>query len=200
MIANKNTRVLVMCLLIAGTMGAVAYAAVPFYTLFCKATGFLGTTQRVDTASVKTTEQFVTVTFDTNVDQNLPWDFAPDVHSIKAKLGENYTVTFHAHNHSDKTVAGMATFNVQPDKAGSYFNKVQCFCFDKQVLKPDETASMAVQFYVDPEMANDKYTNDITNLTLSYTFFLAKDQADPQAKVRISEPSTAKPKNTGNPT
>ena len=190
---SKNLRILVLLLLAGGAMGAVAYASVPLYSLFCKATGYGGTTQRAEVAPKTTSERWVTVTFDTNVDAALPWDFKPEVHEIKAKLGETYTVKFLAHNRSDKTVTGMATFNVQPDKAGSYFSKIQCFCFDKQPLNPNQTAEMAVQFYVDPAIATDKDTNDVQNITLSYTFFRAKDQS-----LRVTSPSTAQPKTAGN--
>jgi cytochrome c oxidase assembly protein subunit 11 len=173
---GKNLQILALLLLAMATMGAIAYAAVPLYTLFCKATGYNGTVQRAEVAPKQTRERWVTVSFDTNVDPSLPWDFKSDQHSIQAKLGETYTVNFHAHNRSDKSVVGMATFNVQPDKAGSYFNKIQCFCFDKQTLAPGQTAALSVQFYVDPAMADDKNTDDVQNITLSYTFFLAKDQ------------------------
>lgn len=171
-------------------MVVVAYASVPLYRLFCSVTGYNGTTQRAEVAPKQTRERWVTVSFDTNVDPNLPWDFKPDVPTIQAKLGETYTVNFHAHNRSNKTVVGMATFNVQPDKAGSYFSKLQCFCFDKQVLAPGQTVPLAVQFYVDPAMADDKNTDDVQNITLSYTFFRAKDQ---------NQNLSAKPKTSGNP-
>jgi cytochrome c oxidase assembly protein subunit 11 len=183
---SQNLKILALLLLAVATMGAVAYAAVPLYTLFCKATGYNGTTQRAETAPAQTRERWVTVSFDTNTDQNLPWDFKPDVRSIQAKLGETYTVNFHAHNRSDKTVVGMATFNVQPDKAGGYFNKIQCFCFDKQVLAPGQTVALAVQFYVDPVLADDKNTEDVQNITLSYTFFRAKDQNQLSAQPKTS--------------
>jgi cytochrome c oxidase assembly protein subunit 11 len=196
--AAKNLRILALLILAGGAMGAVAYASVPLYTLFCKATGYNGTTQRADKAPAKTSGRRVTVSFDTNVDPGLPWDFKPGVHSLEAKLGETYTVKFYAHNRSDKPITGMATFNVQPDKAGSYFSKIQCFCFDKQDLAAGQTAELAVQFYVDPAMADDKNSNDVQNITLSYTFFRAKDQTKPGTTL-ITSPSTAQPKTAGNP-
>lgn len=188
----KNFRIVILLILAGATMGAVAYASVPLYSLFCKATGYGGTTQRAAIAPNQTRERWVTVSFDTNVDQALPWDFQPEVKNIQAKLGETYTVKFKAHNRSDKPVTGMATFNVQPDKAGSYFSKLQCFCFDKQLLQPGQTKEMAVQFYVDAAMADDKNTDDVQSITLSYTFFRAKDQ-----NLKVSSPSTAQPKTSG---
>ncbi len=176
---NKNLRIVMLLILAGATMVAVAYASVPLYRLFCVATGYNGTTQRAETAPVKAAqpaERWVTVNFDANVDQKLPWEFKSDIHSLKVKLGDTYNVKFHAKNLGDKTVTGMATFNVQPDKAGSFFNKIQCFCFDKQSLKPNETAEFDVEFYVDPAMVTDKDAFDVQDITLSYTFFRAKDQ------------------------
>lgn len=195
---GKHFRLLALLLLAGLTMGAVAYASVPLYRLFCSATGYNGTTQRAEAAPKQTRERFVTVSFDTNVDKNLPWDFVPEVRSIQVKLGETYTVNFRAHNRSDKAITGMATFNVQPDKAGSYFNKIQCFCFDKQVLTPGQTETMPVQFYVDPAMADDKNTDDVQSITLSYTFFRAKDQGAADKNLRLTRPSSPTPA-SGNP-
>jgi cytochrome c oxidase assembly protein subunit 11 len=195
----KNLRILTLLVLAVGVMGVVAYASVPLYTLFCKATGYNGTIQRADAGPAKTSERWVTVSFDANVDPSLPWDFKPDVHSLKAKLGETYTVKYHAHNRSDKALVGLATDNVQPDKAGSYFDKIQCFCFNRQQLGAGETAELAVQFFVDPAIADDKLTNDVQNITLSYTFFRAKDQSDPTKPLTVTSPTTAQPKTSGNP-
>ena len=195
---NKNTRVVIVLVLVGLTMLGVAYGSVPFYRLFCKFTGYGGTTQRAQIASANKSERTVTVTFDTNVDKNLPWDFTPDAHSITVKLGETAHISFHAHNRSDKPVTGMSTFNVQPDKAGSYFNKIQCFCFDEQLLAPGQTAEFPVEFYVDPAMAQDKDTDDVTNITLSYTFFRAKDPKQSSKDLSLTSPTTTKPANSGN--
>lgn len=171
-------------------MIGVAYASVPLYRMFCSATGFGGTTQRValtgatpaseaarPVSQPEVRDRWVTVTFDGNTDRNLPWDFGPDQRSVKVKLGQVITVTYHAHNRGDKTLVGTATFNVQPDIVGEYFDKIQCFCFTKQVLKPGETATLPVQFFVDPALVDDKEANEVHDITLSYTFFLAKDQS-----------------------
>lgn len=194
---QKNLRIVALLVLAGGVMGGIAYASVPLYTLFCKATGYAGTTQRAEVAPTQTIDRSVTVSFDTNVDRNLPWDFKAEVPSIQVKLGETHTVKFYAHNRSDKPVTGMATFNVQPDKAGSYFSKLQCFCFDKQVLQPDQTAELAVQFYVDPAMIEDHNSDDVKNITLSYTFFRAKDQNVSDKQLPLTAPSPAQPKTSG---
>ncbi len=175
---GKNGKVMIALVGCVAMMVGVAFASVPLYRAFCSATGFGGTTQRVavNTAPVPATDRYVTVTFDGNVDSKLPWDFGPDQKSIRLKLGEEAHISYHARNNSDKTLTGTATYNVQPDKAGSYFDKIQCFCFNKQTLGPHESAKLDVQFYVDPDIMNSNQTSDVKDITLSYTFFLAKEQ------------------------
>jgi cytochrome c oxidase assembly protein subunit 11 len=177
-VMNKNQRLIMTLAVVAAFMVGVAYACVPLYSLFCKATGFNGTTQRVEApvAPAAAKDRWITVSFDGNVDGNLPWDFGPDVKNVRVKLGEQTTITYHARNRGAKTLVGTATFNVQPDKAGAYFDKIQCFCFQKQVLKSGESISLPVLFYIDPAIADDHQANDVQNITLSYTFFMSKDQ------------------------
>jgi len=173
---NRNKRLVALLFLSAVAMVGVAYASVPLYSLFCKVSGYGGTTQRVTAAATEVKERWITVGFDSNVDQNLPWDFKPETKSLPVKVGETYTVNYTAHNRGTETLVGMATFNVQPDKVGGYFDKIQCFCFSKQVLKPDQTATLPVQFYIDPAIVNDHDADDVQSITLSYTFFRSKDQ------------------------
>ncbi|MFY9288835.1 MAG: cytochrome c oxidase assembly protein [Alphaproteobacteria bacterium] len=177
---DKNQKLILKLTSFVGFMIAVSFTSVPLYDLFCKTTGFGGTPKRVEAMVPATSERYVTVTFDGNVDKALPWDFAPEVRSVRVRLGEENTIKYRATNRSDKTTVGTATFNVQPDSAGAYFNKLQCFCFTEQVLKPGETAEFPVQFFVDADMAKDVANNDVQNITLSYTFFLAKNQATPK--------------------
>ena len=193
---DKNRRVMLLLAACVVAMIGAAYASVPLYSLFCRATGFGGTTQRVTQAQahVATTDRYVTVSFDGNVDPALPWDFAPDVKSVRVKLGSVANISYHATNHGAKTIVGTATYNVQPDKSGAYFDKIQCFCFTKQALKPGETAELPVQFFVDPAMADDRENNDVQNITLSYTFFPAKDQNPTQtSQANPPSPSAANP-------
>lgn len=160
-------------------MIGLAYASVPLYTLFCKATGFGGTT-RIAAAAPKTdqkTERRITVTFDSNVDPALPWEFVPEVKNVSAKVGEPVLVKYKAVNKGSESVVGTAVYNVQPEKAGAYFFKTQCFCFTQQVLKSGEVAEMPVEFYIDSSIADDRLMDDVQNITLSYTFFRAKDQS-----------------------
>lgn len=164
--------VLVGCVV---AMVGAAYASVPLYRAFCQATGYGGTTQRVSTLPKQASERWVTVSFDGNVDPSLPWDFAPEVKSMRVRLGEVVQTSFHARNRGDHTIVGVSTFNVQPDKVGSYFDKVQCFCFTRQSLKPGEETSLPVEFFVDPALADDRQADDVKTITLSYSFFQAKD-------------------------
>lgn len=173
---DKNTRIGLMLVGFVCLMIGVAYASVPLYEMFCKVTGFGGTTQQAAVAPKEIKDRTVKILFDGNVDSGLPWDFGPDVRSVEVKIGEQKTISYHARNRSEQTLVGTATYNVTPEKAGAYFYKIQCFCFERQVLKPGETAELPVQFYIDPAIVDDKNGRDVKEITLSYTFFLAKDQ------------------------
>jgi cytochrome c oxidase assembly protein subunit 11 len=176
----RNTLVLFGLAAIVGVMLGIVSQAEPIYKMFCGATGLGGTTQNSSAAPASVPaaaeKRIITVTFDGNVDPALPWDFEPETHSVKVHLGESTLVKFRARNRGSATTVGTAVHNVQPDKAGLYFDKTQCFCFTKQVLKPGQSEELPVTFYIDPEMAKDRTEDDVTNVTLSYTFYLAKDQ------------------------
>ena len=171
---NPNDKVLVMCLGIFAGMIGLTYASAPLYRIFCQVTGFAGTPRTYAEASTTVAEGSVQVRFDANIGQNLPWDFKPERVAMNVRLGENSLTHFVARNDSDTSVVGTATFNVTPHKAAPYFNKVQCFCFTRQELKPGQTERMGVTFFVDPAIAKDPETKDVTAITLSYTFFPAK--------------------------
>ena len=166
---RKNRNVGAILLLLAVAMVGAAYAAVPLYKLFCQATGYGGTT-RVAEANLKgVIPREVTVRFDANVD-GVPWQITP-AKPITGKIGQVQTAVFIARNLSDKTITGQATFNVTPERTGTYFDKIQCFCFTQQTLQPGETARMPVIFFVDPKIIDDPDANDIKTITLSYTFY-----------------------------
>jgi len=171
---HKNTIVLFGCAVLIGLMLGIVSQAEPLYRIFCGATGFGGTTQNASVAPTRTKDRAITVIFDSNVDPALPWDFRPLKRHITVKLGEEATALYRAHNRSHQTITGTAVHNVQPDKAGLYFNKTQCFCFIKQTLNPGQSKDMLVKFFIDPALASDKNEDDVTQLTLSYTFYLAK--------------------------
>jgi cytochrome c oxidase assembly protein subunit 11 len=152
-------------------MLALSYASVPLYKLFCQRTGFGGTTQVAAVSSSEIIEREITVRFNADVHRDLPWFFRPLQTEIKVKIGENALAFYESQNNSDEPVCGMATYNVTPDKAGIYFNKIACFCFEEQVLSPQQRVDMPVQFFIDPAYAADPALKDVHTITLSYTFF-----------------------------
>ncbi len=166
-----NGTVVAVCLTFVVTMAGMAYAAVPLYDLFCKVTGYGGTTQRVEQASSVILDKKIKVRFDANVGPGLPWTFQPVQREVELKIGETVQVLYKARNVSNMEATGQATFNVTPQAAGAYFNKVECFCFTETTLKPGEELEMPVVFFVDPEIVNPVETKDVHTITLSYTFF-----------------------------
>ncbi len=156
------------------TMLGLSFAAVPAYRLFCSATGFAGTPLVASEAPSKSLGQMIVVRFDANVAPGLAWSFAPEDPFVHLRLGETRTIEFHVANDSDQPTAAVAAFNVQPDLAGQYFNKLSCFCFNETVLKPHESKDLPVVFFVDPALAKDKDIRSLSSITLSYTFFASK--------------------------
>jgi cytochrome c oxidase assembly protein subunit 11 len=170
---NRNVAV-VLFLLAAGMVGA-AYAAVPIYQLFCQLTGYGGTTQVADGNPKGVIAREMTTRFDSNVDGALAWQVTPAAH-VTGRVGQVETVVYVARNLSNKTVTGTAVFNVTPERAGVYFNKIECFCFTEQTLKPGETVEMPVTFFVDPDIDKDAELKTIHETTLSYTFYASKNK------------------------
>ena len=143
----NHTKLLLALLAMLAVMVALVAASVPLYRLFCNVTGYGGTTRRAELApALPASAREVTVSFDGNVDPALPWEFGPEVKSVKVKLGAVTTINYKATNRGTQTLTGTATYNVQPDKAGPFFDKIQCFCFSKQTLKPGESEELPVQF------------------------------------------------------
>jgi cytochrome c oxidase assembly protein subunit 11 len=171
---SRNDRVLAMCIGMLCAMLSLTYASVPLYRMFCQVTGFDGTPMRAEALSSATSSQVMEIRFDANTGQGLPWEFRPETNSMKVHLGENGFTNFVAHNESSEEIVGTATFNVTPLLAAKYFNKTQCFCFERQPLKPGEKTKLGVAFYVDPAIATDPETKHLKAITLSYTFFPAK--------------------------
>lgn len=171
---NRNATTGITLAALAVAMIGMAYASVPLYTWFCQVTGFGGTTQIAAAAPTKILDRKITVRLNSDVDPKLPWRFQPEKLSVTLKLGEEHLAYYSATNRGDETVTGTATFNVTPAKAGIYFNKIDCFCFTEQTIAPGETVRMPVSFFIDPEMANDRNLDEITTITLSYTFFRLK--------------------------
>ena len=175
-------------------MGGLVAASVPLYRLFCAATGYEGTTQRATAAPAHEVKgRVVTVRFDATRAPDLPWDFEPMQREVRVHPGEETVIYYRAVNRSAQGITGRATYNVTPQKAGLYFDKLQCFCFTKQHLKPGESAELGVQFFVDPDIVEDVNAADVDTITLSYTMFRAKD--DEGEPVRSSSLGAEKPVN-----
>lgn len=177
-LANSRHRGVAFALagLVALMLG-LSFAAVPLYQLFCQVTGYGGTTQRAEGLPAEVLEQRISIRFDANTAQGIAWRFKPTTKPMQIRIGEQGLAFYQARNLSSEPVTGTATFNVTPEGAGSYFSKIECFCFTEQVLAPGETVDMPVTFFVDPEIMNDPDARNIREITLSYTFFPVEDEA-----------------------
>jgi cytochrome c oxidase assembly protein subunit 11 len=183
-LSRRNARTgLALAIVLAGMIG-LSFASVPLYRAFCKATGFGGTTQTAAAAPGAVADTWIEIRFNADVAPGLAWRFAPEQASMRIHPGERSLALFRATNRSDHAITGNATYNVTPDAAGLYFDKIQCFCFSQQTLEPGETAELPVSFFVDPAMLADRNARDIAAITLSYTFFPAKSQPA-EAKVGL---------------
>ena len=171
--ARRNRKVAFIAAGVALAMLGLGYASVPLYRMFCQVTGWGGTTQRASeaqAASVKVSGKTIVVRFDANVERGFPWQFRPEQVTQTLPLGQRKMAMFDARNDSDRPIVGQAVFNVSPEQAGKYFNKIQCFCFNEQKLEPGQSVRMPVIYYVDPKIADDPDARDISEITLSYTF------------------------------
>ncbi|EAQ25310.1 cytochrome c oxidase assembly protein [Roseovarius sp. 217] len=151
-------------------MGGLAWASVPFYDWFCRVTGFGGATGVSEVASDDVLEQTVKIRFDASKERGMPWEFKPMERQMELRIGETGLAFYEAYNPTDRVVAGSASYNVTPYEAGGFFTKIDCFCFEQQVLQPGERVQMPVTFYVDPEIVSDREGQYVHTITLSYTF------------------------------
>ena len=180
---NRNRATLVACVAAIGLMVGAAYAASPLYRLFCKVTGYGGTTQVATTSADSVLDRTIKIRLDANVSNGLNWKFQPEKPVISIKIGETVTIFYHVENRGDTDSVGVATYNVQPDLAGSYFDKLQCFCFSNLPLKPGESLDVPVEFFVDPAIVKEHDLAKLDEITLSYTFFPAKAAKKPVAEL-----------------
>jgi cytochrome c oxidase assembly protein subunit 11 len=174
---TKNARTaMVLSAVVVGMIG-LSFASVPLYRLFCQVTGFGGTTQVAEALpSAPALARVIEVRFNADVDPGLPWSFQPVQRSVFVRVGEPGLAFYRARNLSDRPIVGSAAFNVTPMKTGEYFTKVQCFCFDEQTLEPGQEVDMAVSFYIDPEILEDRNVDEVKAITLSYTFYRKPDE------------------------
>lgn len=168
---NPNTRLLVRLVGVVVVMGALSWAAVPFYSWFCQVTGFAGTPSVAERAPDQVLDETVRVRFDANVMPDMGWTFRPMQADMTLRIGETGLAYYEAVNISDEAITGTATYNVSPDAAGYFFDKIECFCFTEQTLQPGERIEMPVTFFVNPEIVDDRDAKTIRDITLSYTFY-----------------------------
>ena len=152
-------------------MAGLAWASIPFYDWFCRVTGFGGTTSVSEVVSSTILDQTIKVRFDASLERNMPWEFTPVVREMELRIGETGLAFYEAFNPTDKPVAGSASYNVAPYAAGGFFSKIDCFCFEEQILEPGERIQMPVTFYVDPDIVSDRDAKYVHSITLSYTFY-----------------------------
>jgi cytochrome c oxidase assembly protein subunit 11 len=173
---RRDVVVAAACGVFVAAMVGAAYAAVPLYNWFCRSTGFGGTTQVSAAAPSQVLGRSITVRFDANVAPGLPWRFVPEKNSVDVRIGEVVTINYVATNLAARETVGQATYNVTPPTTGAYFQKINCFCFTEQSMKPGETREMPVVFYIDPALAKDAEQNDLNTITLSYTYFPVRQE------------------------
>jgi cytochrome c oxidase assembly protein subunit 11 len=186
---NRNRRVAILLGGCACAMIGAAYASVPLYDLFCKVTGYGGTTKQAASAPAEVADFSITVRFNADTQSDLPWRFQPVERSVSVRAGESRLAFYRAENLGETPLVGTATFNVTPQIAGAYFNKIDCFCFEEQYLAAGQSTDMPVSFFVDPAIADDPDTAHIKTITLSYMFFDAG--ADAVARYATTETADA---------
>ena len=173
----QNKKSIIIISFIVLFMLSLSFAAVPLYDIFCRVTGFGGTTQIASTAPGSTGHPDINVRFESSTSSSLNWDFFAQSKVVTIPIGEEKTVFYFAKNLSDKPIVGTATFNVTPAKVGQYFMKIDCFCFVEQLLKPGESMNMPVTFFIDPDIYKDENVKEVNEITLSYTFMKSMDQS-----------------------
>ncbi len=181
---RRNTRTVLSLVVVLGAMGALVVNSVSLYELFCQVTGFGGATRRADAAPARAADRVITIRFEGNVNPRLAWRFYPLAREIKVRVGERSLAHYVAKNVGGRALTGVASFNVTPAKAGPYFNKIACFCFNEQRLASGQVAQMPVSFFVDPAILKDRNLDDVDVITLSYTFFKSAKSADAGRTVR----------------
>jgi cytochrome c oxidase assembly protein subunit 11 len=174
---DRNSLFAGLLLACVAGMAGLSFAAVPLYRMFCQATGYNGTPQIGPASAPGAAAQTMEVRFDANVSSALPWRFTADARSVTVALGEERLATYTGLNEAGRPVTGVATYNITPDKAATYFHKTACFCFNEQTLTPHQAMSFPLSFWIDPAIATDPDTRDVHTITLSYTFFRSLDDA-----------------------
>jgi cytochrome c oxidase assembly protein subunit 11 len=185
---EPQNRTLTLLVGVVAVMTSLSFAAVPFYDWFCRVTGFGGTTSVADAGSDLILDRSIKIRFDASLEAGMPWDFRPAQTEMELHIGETALAFYEAYNPTDHAIAGTASYNVSPYAAGGYFTKIDCFCFEMQVLQPGERVMMPVSFYVDPAIVDDPEGRFVKAITLSYTFHQT-DLPEAQAAVQPEDPA-----------
>ena len=189
---RRDMTVATICGAVVALMIGAAYASVPFSNWFCRTTGYAGTTQVSEKAPDHVLGRTLTIRFDSNVAPGLPWKFEPEENEINVRIGEVTTAHYKVTNMAAREITAQAGYNVSPPQIGGYFNKINCFCFTQQTMKPGETREMTVVFYVDPSIAKDSDQDNLNTITLSYTFYRIPNPEKPVAQVPQADPKSSK--------
>lgn len=189
---RRDMMVASVCGVVVAAMIGLSYASVPFYNWFCRTTGYAGTTQVSEKAPDHVLGRTLTIRFDSNVAPGLPWKFEPEENEINVRIGEVTTAHYKVTNMAAREITAQAGYNVSPPQIGGYFNKINCFCFTQQTMKPGETREMTVVFYVDPSIAKDSDQDNLNTITLSYTFYRIPNPEKPVAQVPQADPKSSK--------
>ena len=189
---DPKQRTLALLVGVVVTMGALGFASVPLYDLFCRVTGYGGTTAQADAGSDVILDRTINIRFDGSLSSGMPWEFKPVQREMTVRIGETGLAFYEAYNPTDRPIAGQASYNVFPFTAGGYFNKIACFCFTEQVLQPGERLQMPVTFFVDPEIVDDPDGKFVEEITLSYTFYeIDLPEGGAQASLTTEQPAKA---------
>ena len=187
---RRGVRIALICGLVAFGMVGAAFAAVPLYRAFCQLTGFDGTVRRASAAPTVRLDRTLGISFDTNVN-GVPWTFEAEKPRVEVKIGATGMAFFKVTNNSDRPVTGRAVYNVVPEQAGAYFQKLECFCFTEQTLQPRQTMEFPMIFFVDPAFVKDRDTQKFTDIALSYTFFPAEPAKAEAAATKTTAAASA---------
>jgi cytochrome c oxidase assembly protein subunit 11 len=187
---SANTKTLTQTVGVVVLMGGLAWASVPFYDWFCRVTGFGGEPGVSDVASDEILEQTIKVRFDASKERDFPWEFRPMEREVELRIGETGLTFYEAYNPTDEPIAGSAAYNVAPFEAGGFFTKIDCFCFEEQILQPGERVEMPVTFYVDPEIVTDRDAKYVHTITLSYTFYQIDLPEEAQEQAALDDSAT----------
>jgi len=190
MAMDTNTKTVLRLSAVVVTMGALAWASVPFYDWFCRVTGFGGVTGVASSGSDTILDRTITIRFDGSLERDMPWKFKPMVREMELRIGETGLAFYEAYNPTDRPVAGSAAYNVTPFEAGGFFTKIDCFCFEEQILQPGQRVEMPVTFYVDPEIVTDRDAKYTHTITLGYTFYEIDLPEAQAALAQDAEPDT----------